>query len=242
MNTIFISKWELNIHILFGVIGLASAWLIAIMNKRTTIHKILGYAYLMSTFVIMVTSIIRYFLEIYNFSNSQVAYLVLTYYLFFVMISIVVFTSAFVSVWLMAKRKVLEEPTSKVIIQSFKYFIATLLLSALLVGFSGYRNSFLLFSCGVFIAPYILIPIYLFLSKVRKKKLTYREIEEFHVATLVKSVISMHMAFIFGGARIRYLKGRLDVNFMMYTTFLSFFIFSIAHYYWLKKNKPTEPS
>lgn len=240
MNTVLIGKLELSIHIYFGFIGLVCVWLIAFINKRTKTHKVLGYIYLISTFAIMVTSLVRYFLELYQFTNSQVAYLVLSYYLFFSMISVVVFIATLISIWIMANRSVLEEPNTKTIIKSFKFFVATLLFSSIIVGISGYRNSFLLFTCGIFIVPFILTPIYIFLRRINYQKLSFREIEEFHIVTLIKSAIYMHIAFIFGGARIRFFKGNLNVSYMTYFTLVSFLIFSIIQYLWLKNKRITK--
>lgn len=201
----------LQIHSAAGLISLVAFWIVIFLQKKTLHHKKVGYIFLIALLGVLVTSLFRYIAlkRILHFSylvNNDILVIDLTA---LNLITILDFLAAIIPIWIITKKNEIANLQKSYIFKAFFAMSFFMLFFSISITFY-FRGSSLFLFYGLVMAPYILVPILIFFWRIIKRKVSWLELQKFHILALFKSGIILNTAFLSGGASMRLLHVAYD--------------------------------
>ncbi len=179
----------------------------------------MGYLYLFVNIVIFFTSWLNFFILKYVFkyyTNLSHVYAISDdYYTVFAQLSSLQYAMTHIPIWIMAQKGSLRNLHSSKLLKFFIAFCFFTLVIGVTIPILTPSSAFLLIIYGFFILPYLLIPVLIFLLKVRKRNISALDAFKFHVYTLTCSGVALVVTFLTGGGALRYLKISFNVKILI---------------------------
>lgn len=160
----------------------------------------------------MLTSITNYFILkiVQNLPYDLTKNADIFNYTFFTLISVLAFVTTIIPIWAISQKNNIAELYQSDVSKVVFILASSMIVSGLIIGIFNITNSILLSIYGLLLTPYMIIPALIFLRKTSRQKITAFNITKFHILSLLKSGILLHVAFLTGGARVKYLKYSFD--------------------------------